>query len=122
MKKQEHKSIDDFINKYEKSVVDLKGDGAVLPEELYAMQLIDAVNIPDKDIKIILTGIDYEKKEEMFKDAKKSLRKFLGKEFKKNEVPNERSEVFATTDEEVFYIRQYGGRKFDENKRGGWNM
>ena len=36
----------------------------------------------------------------MFKDAKKSL--FLGKEFKKNEVPSERSEVFATTDEEVF--------------------
>ena len=79
LKKNQGESIDDFIIRYEKSVAELKRDGIVLPEEIYAMQLIDSVNISEKDVNIILTGIDYKKKDEMFVDAKKSLRKYLGK-------------------------------------------
>ena len=79
--KKKDESIDEFVIKFDKVVINLKRDGIALPEEIYAMQLVDAVNISEKVVKIILTGIDYNKKEEMFIDAKRSLRKFLGKEF-----------------------------------------
>ena len=73
--------MDEFITKFEKTVADLIRCGTDLPQLVLAMQIIDAANITDKEKQIVLTAVDYLKKEQMFDQSKSALRKFLVKEF-----------------------------------------
>ena len=70
--------MDEFITKFEKKVADLIRCGIDLPQVVLAMQIIDAANITDKEKQIVLTAVDYSKKDQMFDQSKSALRKFFG--------------------------------------------
>ena len=42
------------------------------------MQIIDAANITDKEKQIVLTAVDYSKKDQMFDQSRSALREFFG--------------------------------------------
>ena len=63
--KKDTDSMDQFLNEYEKKVKELKKEGVVLPTVVMAMQLIDSAGLDKKDKQIVLTAVDYSKKEEM---------------------------------------------------------
>ena len=42
------------------------------------MQIIAAANITDKEKQIVLTAVDYSKKDQMFDQSKSALRKLFG--------------------------------------------
>ena len=56
--------MDEFIIKFEKKVADLIRCGIDLPPVVLAMQIIDAANITDKEKQIVLTAVDYSKKDQ----------------------------------------------------------
>ncbi|PIK40871.1 hypothetical protein BSL78_22301 [Apostichopus japonicus] len=68
----------EFLNEYEKKVKELKKEGVTLPEVVLAMQLIDGAGLDKKEKQIVLTAVDYSKKEEMYDQMKQALRKFFG--------------------------------------------
>ena len=74
--------MDEFTTKFEKKVVDLIRCGIDLPQVVLAMQIIDAANITDKEKQIVLTVVDYSKKDHMLDprldQSKSALRKFFG--------------------------------------------
>ncbi|PIK48554.1 hypothetical protein BSL78_14579 [Apostichopus japonicus] len=69
--------MEEFLNEYEKKVKELK-KGVTLPEVVLAMQLIDGAGLDKKEKQIVLTAVDYSKKEEMYDQMKQALRKFFG--------------------------------------------
>ena len=54
--------------------------GQKYPDSILAMKLIDSCNLSTVDQKLVLSGIDYSKQNELFDLSKKSLRKFLGEQ------------------------------------------
>ena len=76
--KGENDTMDQFLNDYEKNIKELKKEGVTLPEVVLAMQLIDSAGLSKQDKQMVLTAVDYSKKEEMYDQMKKALRKFFG--------------------------------------------
>ena len=78
--KKESETMDQFLNEYEKNVKELKKEGITLPEVVLAMQLIDGAGLDKQDKQIVLTAVDYSKKEDMYDQMKRALRKFFGEQ------------------------------------------
>ncbi|PIK35988.1 hypothetical protein BSL78_27179 [Apostichopus japonicus] len=77
LKKTSGETMEEFLNEYEKKVKELKKEGVTLPEVVLAMQLIDGAGLDKKEKQIVLTAVDYSKKEEMYDQMKQALRKFF---------------------------------------------
>ena len=56
---------------------DLK-KGIKLPEEILCFELLSSANISKPEKMLILSGLNFEKKDDLFDQAKKSLKKFKG--------------------------------------------
>ena len=97
--KKESDTMDQFLNEYEKKVKELKKQGITLPEVVLAMQLLDSAGLDKKDKQIVLTAVDYTKKEEMYEQMKKALRKFFGEQGMSH---RQRSDELAIKEEPVY--------------------
>ena len=69
--------VDEFIAKFEKKIADLIRCGIDLPQVVLAMQITDAANITDTEKQIVLTAVDYSKKDQMFDQSESALWKFF---------------------------------------------
>ena len=72
-KRESEQKINDFILQYEQRYNALARKDAKLPEVILAMKLIDSSNLSDVDKKLVLSGMDYTKKTELFNQSKTSL-------------------------------------------------
>ena len=70
--------MDEFMTKFEKKVADLIRCGIDLPQVVLVMEITDATNITDKEEQIVLTAVDYSKKDQMFDQSQGALGKFFG--------------------------------------------
>ena len=73
--------MDEFITKFEKKVADLIRCGTDLPQVVLAMQIVVAANITDKEKQIVLTAVDYSKKDQNLISLKVHSGIFLVKEY-----------------------------------------
>ncbi|KAJ8029352.1 hypothetical protein HOLleu_28725 [Holothuria leucospilota] len=76
---KDNHTMDQFLNEYEKKVKALqRTELPSIPEVVMAMQLTDGAGLDKKDNQIVLTVVDYKKKEEMYdqmnQNAKNALR------------------------------------------------
>ena len=78
MTKKRSDNMDEYIGLFERKVGELKKEGIVLPVVVLAMQLLDSSALEQKDKQIVLTAVDYSKKDEMYPKMQSSLRKFFG--------------------------------------------
>lgn len=51
-----------------------------LPSSVLAFKLLDVAKLTHKDRQLVLTAVDYTKKEELFEQMKTALRKFHGEQ------------------------------------------
>ena len=65
----------------------LKRDGTALPDSVLGMQLIDAANLSENQVQLVLTAVDYEEADKLYEQAKKSLRKFMSNKLLLNGPP-----------------------------------
>ena len=72
-------SVDDFLNKFALKAAALKRDGVKLPEDVLGLQLIDAANLEEHEAQLVLTAVDYDRRDRLYEQAEKALRKFLSK-------------------------------------------
>ena len=71
-------SITEYISNFETKYNRISKIGAVLPPLVLCFELIRNANITEQEEKLVLTAIDFEKKDDLFNMAKISLRRFLG--------------------------------------------
>ena len=78
-KKSRSDSVDEFLNTFASKAAALKRDGVKLPEDVLGLQLLDAANLEDNEVQLVLTAVDFDKRERLYEQAEKALRKFLSK-------------------------------------------
>ena len=115
--KGENDTMDQFLNDYEKNIKELKKEGVTLPEVVLAMQLIDSAGLSKQDKQMVLTAVDYSKKEEMYDQMKKALRKFFG-DHGMSHKQRIKEESVNVAEEEVYATRGRGDYRGSYSGRG----
>ena len=122
-KRESNQKINDFILEYEKKHNALAKKKAQYPEIILAMKLIDSSNLTSVDRKLVLSGMDYSKKTELFQQSKESLRKFIGEQSAGpvgatgTPAPAIKLETFIAEHEEALVAAGWQrGRSFDSHR------
>lgn len=76
-KRETDQEIDKYIDNYEENVASLRKLGRDLDDETLALQLMENASLTDELSQLVLSGID-EKKDNIFDQAKRSMRKYFG--------------------------------------------
>ena len=71
-------TIGDYVINFDKNLNRIVKKGMTLPNEVLAFELIRNADISKEEEKLVMTGLDFTKKEELFNQAKQSLKKFMG--------------------------------------------
>ena len=77
-KREQNQKISDYILDFDNKYSRILKKGIKLPEEILCFELLSSANINKSEKMLILSGIDFEKKDSLFAQAKKSLKKFKG--------------------------------------------
>ena len=74
-KRESDQKINEFIHEFEQKYYRILKKGIKLPEEILCFELLSSANISKSKKMLILSGINFDKKEDLFDQAKKSLKK-----------------------------------------------
>ena len=78
--REKGQSIADYISKFDQRYNKLVKLKMTLPPAILAFKLLKKANISKAEKMLVLTGMDYSKKEELYDQAKRSLTKFKGEQ------------------------------------------
>ena len=68
MKRKPDEKVSDFINRFNKAANKAKKEfGTDLPSAFKGLKLLDDAQLSDTDAKLVLTGMDFSKPEEVYK-------------------------------------------------------
>ena len=120
-KRESNQKINDFILEYEKKHNALAKKKAQYPEIILAMKLIDSSNLTSVDRKLVLSGMDYSKADQLFKQSKEALRKFIGEQAtgacaSATPAPAVKLETFIAEHEEALVAAGWQ-RRFNDSPR-----
>ena len=76
----QNETIQQFLNNYDQQINELKKQNIVLPQVVLALQLLDCAKLEKKETQIVMTAVDYTKKETLYEQMKTALNKFLGEQ------------------------------------------
>ena len=116
LKRASSESMDSYIDMFERKIAELKRDGIDLPQKVLAMQLIDAANLEPKDVQMVLTGVDYQKPDDMFDQTKRAVRKFFGEQISGSH--SKTPEEVEVKTEDVNQASSHQKRGFSRGSRG----
>lgn len=71
-------TIDQYIGNFDQKYARIKANKLVLPSEILAFKLLRRAGLTEEEKMLVLTGMDYEKKDTLYEQAQKSLKKFKG--------------------------------------------
>ena len=91
--------------------------GIKLPEEILCFELLSSANIIKPEKKLILSGMNFEKKDDLFDPAKKSLKKFKGELASNNDIVGATAALkleptFVTSQEEGLITDNFQYQRF----------
>ena len=79
VRKTESQTLEEFISDFETKYNRIKSTGTQMPEEILAYMLMKRAGLTHIEKMLILSRIDIEKKDTLFKDVKSSMKNILGK-------------------------------------------
>lgn len=77
-RKRSGESMNKYISTFDHKSNLLKGKGITLPPEILGFKLLRGAGLTKEERALVLSGIDYEKRESLYEQATKSLKKFKG--------------------------------------------
>ena len=121
----EGQSINEFIAMFDSKYRKVEKKKITLLPEILAFKLLRKAKITKEEKMLVLTGMDYEHKETLYEQAKKSLKKFKGEAgHSKGEIVNTNIKLepaFLAQNEEALLAAGYvkRGNSYSGYKRGG---
>ena len=76
-KRRPGQSINDYISEFSSRVNRLSNKGVNINNEILAFEIIQRAVLTAVEEKLVFTGLDFSKKDDMYDDAKTSLKKFI---------------------------------------------
>ena len=131
--REKGQNITEYIACFDTKYRKIEKLGMKLPTEILAFKLLRKANITKEEKMLVLTGMNYDKKETLYEEAKSSLRKFKGdiveaSGFNSNSGNSIKLEpAFVTEDEALLtagymrYNRRGGGGARGTDRPGRWN-
>lgn len=126
-KKSDDQALEDFIADFEAKYNRIKTAGTNLPEEVLAYMLLKRAGLTHIEKMLIISRIDMDKKEVLFRDVKCNMKNILGKrlQVKGSENQIKLEPAFLAQNEDVlaahgFYRNRSGAyqNKFNKSKKG----
>ena len=74
--RKEDQTMSKYISNFDDAYKKIAKEGVVIPPLILAFKLLKGAKISEEERLLVITGINYEKKEAMYEDAKRSLKKF----------------------------------------------
>ena len=105
-------NIVDYIAKFDQKYNKLKKKDMTMPPAILAFKLLRKGNITKNERLLVLTGMDYATKDELYEQAKKSLLKFKGEQG----AGCDSSDISPAIKLEPAFLAQH----FWHNINGGW--
>lgn len=124
MERKADEKISDFINRFDKCANLAKRHDMDLPPKVKGLKLLDDAGLSEQDTKLVLTEIDFNEKEEVYKKAKKGLAKYMKEGSGQSQSAPIKLEVLTAADEEALVAKGWvkpggGGRGGGVRQRGG---
>lgn len=125
-------SMENYVTEFEKLYNKTKKFKMDLPQPVLAFKLLECSELDMKDRQLVLTGVDYSKVDELFKQMSTSLKKFFGQQAASSKDMLDTSaikvESACVTSEEVNYNRNryersqgFRGNRGSYRGRGSYN-
>ena len=114
--KSDSESVDEFITDFERLVNRVENKGAILPACVKAFMMLKRIELSHEERLVILSKLDFDKKDNLFNDLKKFLKLFCGKtmlQSKSVDKPSQ-SQTF-----EAHFTQRERGRNPKWNRGGG---
>ena len=112
--KSDDESIDEFVNDFERHLARVENKGAKLPSCVKCFMMLKRIKLTHEERLIVLSKLDFDKKDNLFSDVKKCLKLLKGKTMSQSQSTEQSSaEVFFTHRERG---RWRGGK---QSYRGG---
>ena len=77
-KRADGQSIYEYVAVFDAKYREIEKKKMILPVESLALKLLRKANITKEEKSLVLTGMNYDNKETLYEEAKKSLKKFKG--------------------------------------------
>lgn len=77
-KRTDGQSVDEFIVMFDEKYNKVKKGGSKIPEDILAFMMLKRARLTKEERLLVVSGMDYSKKDELYQQAKTSLRKFKG--------------------------------------------
>ncbi|CAG2190172.1 unnamed protein product [Mytilus edulis] len=103
-------SMEEYVTEFEKLYNKSKKVKMELPQPVLAFKLLEYSELEMKDRQLVLTSVNYEQVESLFKQMATSLKKFFGQQASKDMGDRIKVESACMVDEEVNYSRNRFGR------------
>ena len=115
MERKADEKILDFINRFDKCANMAKRHDMDLPPKVKGLKLLDDAGLSEQDTKLVLTEIDFNQKEEVYKKAKQGLVKYMKEGPGQSQSAPIKLEVLTAADEEALVAKGWvkpggGGR------------
>ena len=118
--KEPSQSISDFISTFDQKYNKILRKQMKLPSEILAFKLLKQAKLTNEERLLVLTGMDYNNRDWLYDQAKKSLRKFKGDQVKpisKNSETIKFDPTFLSQHEEALAAAGYiPHSKFNKSK------
>ena len=116
-------SMEDYVIEFEKLYNKTKKFKMELPQPVLAFKLLECSDLEMKDRQLVLTGVDYEKTDTLFKQMSISLKKFFGQQAASSkemtDVSGIKVESVNMMSEDVNYARnRFASFRGSQNYRG----
>ena len=80
MKRRSDEKINDFVNRFEEAANVAKRSKMELPTKVKGLKLLNDAGFKDVEMKLVLTEVNFNNKEEVYKAAKMGLAKYINSE------------------------------------------
>ena len=77
MRRKEDEKVADFVNRFDKAANFAKRHKMDLPTKVKGLKLLHDAGLTEQDMKLVLTEVDFNEAEEVYKQAKVGLSKYL---------------------------------------------
>ena len=117
-------TMENYVTEFEKLYNKTKKFKMDLPQPVLAFKLLECSELDMKDRQLVLTGVDYSKVDDLFKQMCSSLKKFFGQQAASSKDMSDNSgikvESACLTSEDVNYNRNRYGRGAGFRGRGSY--
>ena len=119
MKKKGEESITAYMNRFEKEANFAKKRKMDQPSKVKGLKLLHDAGLSDQDMKLMLTGINFEQETEVCKQAKKGLSKYMARREQSTDGPAIKLEGAFTTEKMDSLEESFLSRGWSKQGRGG---